>query len=465
MVPATPELEAIPAADTAPKLLAAPSGMARWVIPTLTTNLLIAAAALVSGPLAARLLGPAKRGELAAVQNIFWLATLIALLGLSEATLFFIARQPTRSGRVLSTSACLVVASTPLCLLIGYFVVPFALHGQSLGTIATARMGLLFLLVSSWLSLVQFAIRGTNKIFEWNISRAVPALGWMLVLSVAGLFRIVSVSAIMLAYIGVLVVSVLTALVLFLSRCSQQHQMRPDFSLAKPLLGYGVPLVCASVPQILNFRLDQLLIAGMLPASALGLYVVAVGWSGAISPLLHAIANLLFPRIAAATSPEDAAATFARVMRIGCMAAVLSAGGLTAITPVVLPLIFGAAFRPSVVAACILMGASAISGVNVILEEGLRGLGNTWAILISEVTGLAATVISLIYLLPRLGIVGAAIGSVLGYGVTTLVLVFYVVKMLKRTWTSFFLPRRGDFHYLWMHAAPFFPKVFNRGEK
>ena len=464
MVPATPELEAIPA-DTAPKLLAAPSGMARWVLPTLATNVLIAAAALVSGPLAARLLGPAKRGELAAVQNIFWLASLIALLGLAEATLFFIARQPAKSGRILSTSACLVAVSSPLCLLIGYFIVPLALQGQSLGTIATARMGLLFLLVSSWLSLVQFAIRGTNRIFEWNISRAVPALGWMLALIVAGSFRIVSVSAIMLAYIGVLVVSVLTGLALFLSRCAQQRQMRPDLSLAKPLLGYGVPLVCASVPQILNFRLDQLLIAGMLPASALGLYVVAVGWSGAISPLLHAIANLLFPRIAAAASPEDAADTFGRVMRIGSMAAVVSAGGLAAITPVVLPLIFGAAFRPSVVAACILMGASAISGVNVILEEGLRGLGNTWAILISEGTGLAATVISLIYLLPRLGIVGAAIGSVLGYGITTLVLVFYVVKMLKCTWTSFLWPRRGDFRYLWTHAAAFFPKALNRGEK
>jgi Na+-driven multidrug efflux pump len=112
-----------------------------------------------------------------------------------------------------------------------------------------------------------------------------------------------------------------------------------------------------------------------------------------------------------------------------------------------------------------LMGASAISGVNVILEEGLRGLGNTWEILISEGTGLGATIISLIYFLPRQGIVGAAIGSVLGYGVTTLVLIFYVVKRLKRTWTGFLLPRKGDFRYLWTHAAALFPTAFSRGEK
>ena len=465
MVPATPELEAIPAADTAPKLLPASAGMARWVIPTLATNLLIAAAALVSGPLVARLLGPAKRGELAAVQNIFWLAALVALLGLPEATLFFIARQPAKSGRILSCSACLVAVSAPVCMLIGYFVAPVALQGQSQGTIATARLGLFFILVSSWLSLVQFAIRGTNRILEWNISRAVPALSWMLALIGAGFFRVVSVSAIMLAYIGVLVVSVVTGLVLFLSKGEQQRQMRPDFSLAKPLLGYGVPLVCASVPQILNLRLDQLLIAGLLPASALGLYVVAVGWSGAISPLLHAIANLLFPRIAASASPEDAAETFGRAMRIGSMAAVVLGGGLAAMTPILLPLVFGAAFRPSIVAACILMGANAISGVNVILEEGLRGLGNTWEILISEGTGLGATIISLIYFLPRQGIVGAAIGSVLGYGVTTLVLIFYVVKRLKRTWTGFLVPRKGDFRYLWTHAVALFPTAFSRGEK
>jgi antigen flippase len=454
MATGPPELEAkIQSADTDPKKRAEGPGMARWMVPTLATNLFIAAVALVSGPLAARLLGPSGRGELAAVQNIYWLAALISLLGLPEATLFFVARSPARGGRILSTSACLVAASAPVCMLIGYFVVPIALRGQSQATMWIARMSLLFILASSWLSLVQFALRGTNKILEWNISRAVPALGWILTLMVVAFFGIASVSAIMLAYIGVLVLSIVIGLALFLPRGRDQRDMRPDLLLAKPLLGYGIPLVCASVPQTLNLRLDQLLIASMLPASALGLYVVAVGWSGAITPLLHAIANLLFPKIAGSASPEDSAYMFGRVIRIGSMAALVLGGVVAAMTPTVLPLIFGIAFRPSILAACILVGASAISGISVILEEGLRGLGKTWAIFTSEGVGLIATVISLCYLLPRQGIVGAAISSVLGYTVTSIVLVFYVLRVLKLRWASFLLPRTGDFSYLWKHAA------------
>jgi antigen flippase len=455
-----PELKAkIQSAGTDPRNQAQASGMARWMVPTLATNLFIAAVALVSGPLAARILGPSGRGDLAAVQNIYWLTALISLLGLSEGTLFFVARSPAKSGQILSTSACLVAASAPVCMLIGYFVVPIVLRGQSQATMWIARMSLLFILVSSWLSLVQFAIRGMNKIFEWNISRGVPALGWMLTLMVVAFFRIASVSAIMFAYIGVLALSLVIGLALFLPRVGDQRGMRPDLSLAKPLLGYGIPLVCASVPQTLNLRLDQLLIASMLPAPALGLYVVAVGWSGAITPLLHAIANLLFPRIAGSASLEDSAYMFGRVIRIGGMAALVLGGLLVAITPAVLPLIFGTAFRPSIFSACILVGASAISGINVILEEGLRGLGNTWAILTSEGVGLISTVISLIYLLPRQGIVGAAIGSVLGYAVTSIVLIFCVLRVLNLSWASFLLPRRGDLSYFWKHAAAVIPRL------
>jgi antigen flippase len=459
MASGPPELEAKrPRIDTDPRKGAEALGMARWMVPTFATNLLIAAVAFVSGPLAARLLGPSGRGELAAVQNIYWLAALISLLGLPEGTLFFIARSPVKSGRILSTAASLVAASAPVCMLIGYFFVPIALKGQSQGTMRIARISLLFIVASSWLSLGQFALRGMNKIFEWNISRAVPALGWVLMLMALAFFRIASVSAIMVGYIGVLVLTIVIGLAMFLPRNRNQRDMRPDLSLAKPLLGYGIPLVCASVPQILNLRLDQLLIASMLPASALGLYVVAVGWSGAITPLLHAIANLLFPKIAGSASPEDSAQTFGRVVRIGSMAAFVLAGLVGAATPALLPLIFGIAFRPSIFAASILVGASAVSGINVILEEGLRGLGNTWAILTSEGVGLIATVISLIYLLPRQGILGAAISSVLGYTVTSIALVLYVLRALRLNWASFLLPRRGDFSYFWKHAVAIFQR-------
>jgi antigen flippase len=435
------------------------TGAARSMLLTVFTNFAIAGAALVSGPLAARLLGPVGRGELAAVQNIYWLTAYASLLGLAEGTLFFVARTPSKSGRVLATSASLVMIAAPVCMLVGYFLAPWVLGGHIRETVPIAQISLMFIWVQSLLALVQFALRGRNLIFQWNISRAVPAALWTLLLVVFGLRGDASVSAIMYAYISILSVSIFVGLALFMRKQPDTIDFRPDFSLTRPLLRYGGPLVCASVPQTLNLRLDQLLIAGMLPASSLGFYVVAVGWSGAITPLLAAIANILFPKLAASISLEDSALVFGRVIRISGIVAVLLGGLLAAITPVIVPLMFGEAFRSSVFPAYILIGASIISGMNIILEEGLRGLASTWAIFFSEGLGLIATGISLIYFLPRYGIVGAAIGSVLGYSVTAVALSFQVLRSLRTPWVSFFMPRRDDFNYFWNQTAALFGRL------
>jgi hypothetical protein len=51
---------------------------------------------------------------------------------------------------------------------------------------------------------------------------------------------------------------------------------------------------------------------------ALGLYVVAVTWSNAVSPLPSALANVLFPRTAAQTRPEDRHRVFAKAFASRC---------------------------------------------------------------------------------------------------------------------------------------------------
>lgn len=427
---------------------AASHGIARSVALTFGTNFFIAAVALVSGPLAARLLGPGGRGELAAVQNIYWLVSYASLLGLAEGTLFFVARRPQRSAQTLVTALLLVLAATPLSIYVGYKFVPLILKGQNSQTIWVAGACLLFIWVQSALGLAQFAIRGLNRIKDWNISRAVPALLWMSLLVALTVNGRASVSLVIFAYIAVLGLSGIVAFTLFFRKKQDYGPLRPDFALAKPLLKYGAPLVCASIPQTLNLRLDQLLIAGMLPASALGFYVVGVGWSGALTPLLTAIANVLFPQLAGSKSLDTSRILFGRVVRIGGTLAFTMGALLTAITPGVLPLLFGSAFRPSILAACVLVPASSISGMNIILEEGLRGLGNTWVIFSAEIAGLMATVISLIYLLPRMGIMGAGIGSVFGYSVTFLVLIFYAAKALEVGIWALLQPTGHDLKYI-----------------
>jgi len=144
------------------------------VIVSAGTNVLIAGLGLLSGPLAARLLGPAARGELAAVQNLFWLIAILAMLGLPEAAIYFTARQPEQAGPVLATGICLPALTTPIFFLLMYPVVPFVLAAQPAFVKDAARWCLLAIPLYAVVALGTNTVRGTNRLVYWNLLRLLP---------------------------------------------------------------------------------------------------------------------------------------------------------------------------------------------------------------------------------------------------------------------------------------------------
>jgi O-antigen/teichoic acid export membrane protein len=125
---------------------------------------------------------------------------------------------------------------------------------------------------------------------------------------------------------------------------------------------------------------------------------------------------------------------------------------LALVTPLLLPLIFGGDFAPAVTSAQILVVAAASLGLGLVLEDTLRGLGDTPAVLKSEGVGLAFTLVALAILLPRFGIVGAAIASLLGYTATTAVLVRFVSRHVGCAPLSVVVPTAAETGLLWRRA-------------
>src|SRR5262245_30271561 len=90
----TPRVSPVPAtrarrASTAARSLV--GSHAGSVLITTATNFAIALLALATGPLAARMLGPEGRGELAAIQTWPSVIATLAMLGLGDATIYFAA--------------------------------------------------------------------------------------------------------------------------------------------------------------------------------------------------------------------------------------------------------------------------------------------------------------------------------------------------------------------------------------
>ncbi|HYG98842.1 MAG TPA: polysaccharide biosynthesis C-terminal domain-containing protein [Terriglobales bacterium] len=396
---------------------------------------------LATGPISARLLGPAGRGELAAIQNLFWLVANLAMLGFPEATLYFGVRQRNRLGTVVGSALVLVLLFMPLFYAAAYFLAPFVVAAQPLPILHASRHYLLFMPIFAVIGIGTSVLRTRSSLFAWNILRLAPALGWFAFLLVSPVFVEPTSEKVAGGYFLVLsLVAAMTAgSVLFTIR----GRFGIDTALWRPMLQFGVPAAAVGIPITLNLRLDQMLMSGFFPATTLGLYVVAVSWSGAVTPLLTAIATTVFPGIAAADE-RDKANMLARVVRTGIILGVCLGIMVAAVTPLALPLLFGKAFAAAIPAALILVVAAVISGLNTILEEGLRGLGDTGSVFWSECGGLIVTALTLLALLAPLGIVGASISSVLGYACTTALLLARIRRRTRDSVHSGFVPQPSD---------------------
>ena len=104
---------------------------AKQVAITVGANGGLAVLNFASGTLAARLLGPTGRGELAAIQTWAGFLATVATLGLTEAVVLFCAREPNRAGRYISSAVVLGLIGCAPMLLLSYLLMPILVVGSS----------------------------------------------------------------------------------------------------------------------------------------------------------------------------------------------------------------------------------------------------------------------------------------------------------------------------------------------
>ncbi len=410
---------------------------------TVGTNFGLAALGLVTGSLVARLLGPEGRGELAAIQTWAAFLALLASLGLPDAVVYFTGRTPAKGATYLTSAIVAMLLSAVPFALAGYLLMPVLLKAQSAAIIATAKGYLVaFVFLNATAGMLLHPLRGRNNFAVWNLLRILPIAAWMAVLIAAWWTERTTPTAIAAGYLISLAVVGLVTFYVLKHRVPGPYALKPELWLS--MLHYGLPSGFSALPQTLNLRLDQMLMAAFLPASLLGYYSVAVAWSVAVSPMMQGIGAVLFPRVAIQVSAAEQVETLGRGTRLGVAAAVILSAALLLVTPIGIRWAFGYAYSPAISASLILVVAGGVSGVNLILEEGLRGLGYTRAILWGESIGLVATVIGLALLLRPLLINGAAIASLLGYSMTLVALMVCFGRLTRHPWPFFLRPGVAD---------------------
>jgi O-antigen/teichoic acid export membrane protein len=159
----------------------------------------------------------------------------------------------------------------------------------------------------------------------------------------------------------------------------------------------------------------------------------------------------MFPRVAAQANPSRQREVFVQGIRLAGVTSLVIAMPFLLVTPLVLPLAFGKQFATAIPAALVLVVAGAIAGLNTVLEEGLRGLGQPVSVLWAECGGVAVAIVSLLILLKPLAIMGAALASLLGYSATAFFLVMGGVVATGYSPAALLLPKRYEVAQGWNH--------------
>jgi O-antigen/teichoic acid export membrane protein len=383
-------------------------------------NTATAAAAALSGVIIARTVGPTVRGEYAAVMAWFGVLLVLGEVGQSAAVCFYVARDPARARGYVATSRSMMAVTGALALAGGLLLAPVLAHGNP-GLAGAYRIAfggsvIAFIGTSYTFSL---QARSTER---WNLVRiSQPALA-LAVIIVLLRCRLLTLDT----AIAALLVTMTIQLAYCYYWCVRSGLAPGRFQprLVGPLARYGLTQLAAVTPTAVNNYLDQLVLSQLVPPADLGRYAIAVSVTMIPVPLVSAIGNVAFPRLAArraVTADGSRMQLAAAAASAGMAAAILLPIALSAYW--VIPAVFGPAYSGAVPLLWILTPGGIFLATGQVVGDLLRGVNRPG--LVAAAQGLAAvgTVILLLALLPSTGVAAAAIASTVAYGTSLAVMI------------------------------------------
>ena len=401
-----------------------------------------------TGVMLARLLGPTGRGQLAA--TLLWPGLLAAIgsLGLTEAVVYFTARMPGKERVVLGSA--LVVALCQSALLGGgwYLASASILERYGPETVRVAH----YMVWSFPLTLVSMATIGVllGKLDVGSYNRQRLGGTVLTTLGLLGLYGLGrgSLTAIVVVYLAVGVVTLGYSLAALARR--SWLGFRVDPALVGNLLSYGARSHVGTISGIANERADQALISVALPPVYLGLYSIAVTLPSSVAIIGGSLAAIALPAVTAAGADADMRRRLAQFVRTTLVLSALAAGALFTVTPMVIGIFFGPAFLPAAPVAQVLLLASILLSVNRVTSAGLRAFNRPFSAGAGDLLAAGVTVVSLGLLVPRIGLMGAAIASLLAYAANFGFNV-WVCRKLGISARELLVPNSSDLQ--WLRAA------------
>ena len=363
-----------------------------------------------TGILCARLLHPSGRGELSAMilGPVFLAQTLT--LGLPSALIYNIRKHQTDIGPLIGAAILLGAGMSVVATILGVAVLPSWLH---LYTPELVRHAQWFMLASVF-TMAAMIFRGVwESLGGFGKSAGAQLITRLGTLAGLGFFYATHRFD---AYTAAISYVVWGSIPPFVWTCAAivpkaKFQLRQMVVASRTLLSYGIRSYGIDLCGTLAQYVDQALVLGMLSASQMGSYTVALSLSRVLNVVSVSMAAVLFPK--AIGEGEERVVRLAIRTWIGSLSlGLIGAALILFLGSFMLNLLYGHAYLTATTTLRILTLEALISGSLSVLSQPFMAQGRPGTVTLLQIAGLLAAIPLLLILVPLRGPEGASIALV-----------------------------------------------------
>lgn len=383
---------------------------------------------LIVGIWIARYLGPEKFGLLSYAQSMVALFAAFSTLGLDHIVVRELVKDKDKDDTLLGTAFVL-----KLC---GGIAVLGLLFGVLNFTGDDAYTQLLVFIVAS--STVFQSFNVIDFYFQSKVQSKFVVYANLFMLFLNTPFKILlliydaSLEAFAVAYAAEFVFTAIGLVFFYHQQKKSIRKWRFQMNVARDLLKDSWPLILSSISISIGMRIDQVMLKNLIDESSVGYYAVGVKLAEVFTFIPMILCQSIYPKIIEMDFEKEKQKliNIIRYMFIGLLFFAFMVNLFSSFT---LSITYGEEFYRSEIVLDILIYSIPVTFLNIITTNILLKLNKRFSILSRQVLLAVVNIVLNIFLIPRYGITGAALATVLA----DLSLFFYEIFFSKLRWIFF----------------------------
>jgi O-antigen/teichoic acid export membrane protein len=425
---------------------------ARAVVQSIVSKAAILALQAATGVLTARLLGPAGRGELAAMTLWPLFVASVTTLGVPSSLIYYLRHHPEERNRLVANGFAISAVLGVVAGLLTVFILPWWLHQYSQQVIHAARWFLLAVPIGSVTLAGRAVLEASHDFSASNAIQLLTPFATLIgLVFYLGIHRFDPYTA-GLAYILASIPTLLFMIIRVRRLCVMVWDIQK--SVIQKIFGYGIRSYGIDLLGTLALQVDQVLVVSLLSPSAMGSYVVVLSMTRTLNLFQNSVVMVLFPKAAGQSVRDVVAVTGESVRASGLMTAACGIPVCMA-GPIVLRFFYGNEYVSAVGALRILVLEVILSGTTYVLAQAFMALNRPGVVTILQAIGLSLSIPMMLVLIPRYGIYGAAV-SLLISTIARLIFVFSGFRFFLKTEPPNLIPDGNDVRMLWSVISGWF---------